>query len=350
MRRPCVRPLLPQRALLAVLLALSLVVACHRAPRPRAKVVTTIFPVYDLTRRITGPDADVILLEPPERSPHQYIATPGDLERSTGANLAVLIGLDLDAWLEGVVARVAPTARVLRLADRVPTLPRKPSLTDEVEQAQHDAHRAPGAPDPRGVAGIDVHVWLDPQRALLMGRAITDELCRVDPGHATAFRQRGLELTTSLESLDRELEARTGTWKERSFATLHDGFRYFAARYHLDVAVAVEAIPGVRPNIRYEQLVVRRLRERGAAGLFGEPQLDSQPAQTLAQVTHVPYGVLDPIGGTGGVDSYEALIRSVAGSLETVLLIPRAPSPAPFAAATSSAAGPASAAPSPPPP
>ena len=69
------------------------------------------------------------------------------MERSTGANLAVIIGLDLDPWLEAVVARVAPTARVLRLADRVPTLPRKPSLTDEVDQAQHDAR--PRDPAPR---------------------------------------------------------------------------------------------------------------------------------------------------------------------------------------------------------
>jgi len=310
-----VRPLpLVLSALLAVL------PACHRTPRPRAKVVTSIFPVYDLTRRIAGEDADVVMLEPVGSSPHTYTATPGDVERSTGANLAVMIGLDLDAWLEPLMTRVgAPKGRILRLADRVPTLPRRVSLTEEAGQAKRDATRRAGEPDPRGVEGIDVHVWLDPQRALLMERAITDELCRVDPDHAKGFRTRGLAVTTSLEALDTELEQRTRGWKHRSFATLHDAFRYYASRYHFDVVAAVDMQPGARTPIRYEQMVLSRMRERGATAIFGEPQLDSRPSQTLSHAGPFAYGVLDPIGGTAGVDSYEALLRHDTDVLEKTL-------------------------------
>jgi len=297
--------------------------ACHHPPKPKPKVVTSIFPVYDLTRRVAGEDADVLLLPPVEVSPHRYEPAAGDMDRGAGANLAVMIGLDFDPWMQTLMtARGAPKSRVLKLADRVPTLPRRVSLTDEGTQAQRDAHRKPGAPDPRGDSGIDVHVWLDPQRALLMGRAITDELVRVDPDHAQGYRSRGLELTHAIEALDHELEGRTGKWKGRAFATLHDCFRYYAGRYHLDADVAVEAQPGVRPPLRYEQQVLGRMRSRGVVAIFGEPQLDSRPARLLGEAGPFNYGVLDPLGGTPGAMSYEELLRADTDSLEKALESP----------------------------
>lgn len=336
--------------LLKLIGALALVfglIGCHRARGPKPKVATSIFPVYDLARRVAGPDADVIMLEPVEVSPHQYSPAPADMERATGTKLAIMIGLDLDAWMQPMMTRVAPTARVLRLADRVPTLQKAPSLTEETQQAKRQAARQEAArrgepdEDPRMPNQIDAHVWLDPQRAVLMTRAIGEELCRVDPANAKGYRARSLEVTQSLEALDHEVEERTSAWKQHAFVTLHDSFHYFAARYHLEVAVSVEQYAGVRPSIRYDQLVLRRLRDRSAAGIFGEPQLDSQPAKTLAQVAQVPYGVLDPLGGTPGVDSYEGLIRADTDALEKVLLPPATTVPTPVPPpASSTASGP----------
>jgi ABC-type Zn uptake system ZnuABC Zn-binding protein ZnuA len=36
----------------------------------RATVAVSIFPIYDLARRVAGPDADVMLLLPPGRNEH----------------------------------------------------------------------------------------------------------------------------------------------------------------------------------------------------------------------------------------------------------------------------------------
>jgi ABC-type Zn2+ transport system substrate-binding protein/surface adhesin len=58
------------------------------------------------------------------------------------------------------------------------------------------------------------------------------------------------------------------------------------------------------------------VQERHAAAVFGEPQLDSKPAEALGRDAHLPYGVLDPLGGTAGVDSYEALLRADTLALE----------------------------------
>jgi zinc transport system substrate-binding protein len=303
------------RALLSGLLFSALLSGCRHKPAPRAKVVATIFPIYDLTRRVAGGDADVVVLVPSDVNQHQYAPSPHDLELATGAQLAVTVGLDLDAWALPMMARVAPNARMLKLGDRVPTLPR------QVNPASARAASAGGAPDddPRMPNAVDPHVWLDPQRAMLMAGAIGDELARLDPAHAMGYRARAADVNQSLDALDHEIEERSKKWKQRSIVTLHDAFQYYATRYGLEVAAVIEPTPGMRPTLRYDQVVLKRLRERHAAAIFGEPQLDSQPARTLAQAAQLPYGVLDPVGGNPGALSYEALIRADTNALEGAL-------------------------------
>ena len=159
-----------------------------------------------------------------------------------------------------------------------------------------------------------------------MTRAICDELCRVDPDHARGYRTRSLAVTQSLDNLDREILARTTAWKQRSFVTMHDGFRYYAGRYHLEVALAIEGNMGRSPSIRVDQRLLQQLRERHPGGVFGEPQLDAEHARILAHAANLPFGMLDPLGGTGGLDSYEALIRNDTDVLEKALLSVPAPS------------------------
>ena len=71
------------RSVVLALLVLACVLAagCHRQnPNERTKVVVSIFPVYDLARRVAGPDADVTLLLQPGKNEHTFDPTPRDIE------------------------------------------------------------------------------------------------------------------------------------------------------------------------------------------------------------------------------------------------------------------------------
>jgi ABC-type Zn uptake system ZnuABC Zn-binding protein ZnuA len=269
--------------------------------------VVTVFPIYDLARRVAGPDADVVLLVAPGKTPHGFVAGPEALAQVKGARLGVLVGGDLDGWLETALKNEpAPAPRILKLADRVPNLPRMSATRD--------------AADPSGA--VDVHVWLDPSRAAMMERAITDALSRVDSAHASAYRARGLEVSRALEALDETILKRTAEWKARGFVTLHDAFRYYAEHYHLEVVGALEPTPGTAPTAREKAALLARVSSRAVGGVFGEPQLASEPAKAFAASAHLAYGTLDPLGGTPGLDSYEAVLLAVTDGLEKALLAP----------------------------
>jgi zinc transport system substrate-binding protein len=196
---------------------------CHKAPPGRASVGVSVFPVYDLVRRIAGPDADVTLLTPSSPPMPQ-------------ARLFVLVGLGLDTWMD---ALEPPHVRVLKVGDRVPTLTAKDGA-------------------------IDPHVWLDPQRARLIATAIAEDLARADSSHANAFRERAAAVDASLDALDHEVDARASAWRSHAFATSDPGMAYYAERYRLDVVndarpgvpkVALDSVGGSDSSGTYEALV-----------------------------------------------------------------------------------------------
>lgn len=278
----------------------------------RVGVTVSIFPLFDLVRRIAGPDADVMLCIQPGRNEHSFDPTPRDIENITKSKVGVMIGLGLDTWMEKLMKDAAPHASILKVGDRVPTLTvdNDPIGADEHERDDESAH----APETKGAK--DPHVWLDPQRARTIVRAIAEELARVDAAHAAGYRERAAELDASLVALDKEAVARLGALKQRSFVTFHGSFGYFAERYRLNILAVIEPFPGSQPTGDYVSKVLSVIKEKKVPALFSEPQLDPRPAKILAEEAKIPLGVLDPVGGGPETDSYEKLIRFDVAQLE----------------------------------
>jgi ABC-type Zn uptake system ZnuABC Zn-binding protein ZnuA len=311
--------------LFAIVLAVALAVlpgcqSCSKSGGGRTKVVVSIFPVYDVTRRIAGPDADVTLLLQPGHNEHHFDPTPKDIETASKASMGVMVGLGLDPWMEKLMKDAAPKARVVKVGDRVPILPIK---DDVVGDEEADKAREASAKDhedhehERGAS--DPHVWLDPERMRLIVRAIAEELGKVDAAHAVAYRERATEIDKSLDALDKEAEARTKALKTRGFVTFHGSFQYFAERYKLDILAVIEPFPGSQPTGEYVQKVLKVVRDKKVTALFSEPQLDPRPAKILADEAKVPLGTLDPVGGGPETDSYEKMIRFDVAQLEKYL-------------------------------
>ncbi len=209
----------PSVLALALALAVAALTAsgCHRQAVGRAKVAVSIFPLYDLTRRIAGPDADVVLVVKPPALAQSFTPTATDEGAVAGAKVGVMVGLGLDLFLETLVKGGDAKARILKVGDRVPTLS-----------------------SPNGVT--DPTFWLDPQRARIAVKAIGEELARNDVTHAIVFRARAAELDAALEKLDAELDAKARGWKQHRLSVDGEGVAYFADRYAVEL-VSADAVP-----------------------------------------------------------------------------------------------------------
>ena len=297
----------------------------------RLSISVSIFPVYDLVRRIAGPDADVALLLPPGRNEHSFDPTPKDIEAASRSKVGVMVGLGLDPWMERLMHDAAPKARVIKVGDRVPTLTIKddPIGDEEADKAREAAQKdgAKNSTEGHGELGspnehehekgaTDPHVWLDPERVRLIVRAVAEELGKADTPHALDYRKRATEIDASLAALDTEIETRTKALKTRGFVTFHGSFQYFAERYKLDILAVIEPYPGSQPSGAYISKVLEVIKTKKVPALFSEPQLDPRPAKVLSDEAKIPLGVLDPVGGGPETDSYEKMIRFDMGQLE----------------------------------
>ena len=86
----------------------------------RLQVVTTVAPLADIIRNVTGDLADLQALVPPGVNSHTYEPTPSDARHLAAADLIFINGLQLEALiLDLAEANVAEGVPIVALGDRV---------------------------------------------------------------------------------------------------------------------------------------------------------------------------------------------------------------------------------------
>ena len=317
------RPFLPIIARLVLAAAVLLGGTALAQPR----IVVSIHPLFDLTQRIAGPDAEVTRLLPPGASPHGFDPTPSVIAAVERADVVILVG-GIDEWAHDLAPAGADGPEIFELLSLFDDLS---SLLPESHDVEEDVHAEDEHPDvahsqeahseeehaedehadehAHHHGDVNPHIWLDPVLMQTAVNAIGERLAQLDPERADTYRANAADLVAQLRGLDGQLELTLAPVRGAPFVPFHDAWPYFAARYGLDLVLEIEPFPGREPSPRYLADVVAAIRSTEAVAVFSETQLADRPAQVLAQEAGVVVRVLDPIGGTTGVGSYEELLR-----------------------------------------
>jgi len=294
-------PRLRSRAAAALLAAAML--SCSRGEPDRRCVAASIFPLYDVTRRVAGDRLRVELILPVGQTTHYYDPTPKDVARLADASLVFAVGLGLDSWLAPIVKSAGSgQARIFELGP----------LTDPILAPSGGSGKAEAAQ-------VDPHFWLDPVRMLQVTDLVVEGCRNLDPEGAPGFAARGGEVKASLRQLHADLMRRSEGWRGRKIVTFHGSLYYFAERYGPEVAAVVESVPGREPTAREIADLVATARQQKVEALFSEPQLDPRAASVIAGEAGLPVFVIDPIGGSPAADSYEKLLGQIAAALDRAL-------------------------------
>jgi len=275
--------------------------ACTRSAPERGQAAATVFPIYDLARRVAGDRLTVRLILAPGLDPHHYEPRPQDVVGLEEAGLIFAVGLGLDPWAQSLArAAGAGEARVFELGPLMDPILAPPGMI---------------RPEPL----IDPHFWTDPVRAQRAVDVIVEALSGLDPQGAPFYRERASALRRKLQDLHVEVARQSETWTRRRIVTLHGSLFYFAARYGLQVRGVVQPVPGTEPPPQHLQALLAELRGPEPAALFVEPQLESTLATALAREAGTSVHSVDAIGGRPGAESYEELVRGIARALDAAL-------------------------------
>ena len=264
--------------LAAALVVLGLGFAgCTPAPDPwkeakpgQKHVLATFPPLYCLAHAVAGDDAYVLCFLS-SQDPHQYAFNPQDAVKAQGANLIVSNGLELDVFVDKLIA--GKKIALVRAEDVIP----KDKLFDAEEDehdkkdAKQEGHHHHGSHDP--------HVWLGPPRAIEIADGIAKKLAEIDSAHADGYKKRAVALKADLEKLQEEGKAKLGKGKTKlKVVSMHDSMRYFADAFDIEIVDVIEELPGQDPDAKKLADLVTTCKEKGVHVITYERQYsESQP-------------------------------------------------------------------------
>lgn len=292
---------------LVILMSLLGPAACRTAERPRGKlrVTTTFLVLYIFAKNVAGDAADVDNLVPPGVGTHDYQLTPSDVRKVAEADVIIKNGLGAERWLEPLLESAANQdltvidtsigIPLLKTGEKIPITITSPSQRLQIES---------------GAGGADVHIWLDPIRAVKQVENIRDGLARVDPNNRTKYYRNAAAYIRRLSNLDTEIEERVSRFGTKDFIAFHTAFTYFADRYGLTQVAAIETVPGKIPNPQQLAAIARLVENKRLKALYTEPQYSPRVIDALASDLKIDVFALDPIE-TGELkqDYYETVMR-----------------------------------------
>lgn len=303
----------------------ALVLVSGNAIADVPKVVADIAPVHALVSRVMDGVGSPDLLLGAGQSPHTTSMRPSQAQSLQDAALVVWIGPSLTPWLEKPVETLAGDAVHLGLLDfeqtkRLPyrDMEHEGDDHDDADHADHAEHgEGAGGSEEHHHTGMDPHAWLDPGNAGVWMNAIAEALAGLDPDNGAEYRANAAAGSGEIEVLATAIDDRLKPVRGRPFATFHDGFQYFEARFGLVSSGTLTLGAAASPSPARVDHLREVLASQGVSCVFSEPQYDDRLIRAAGEDLPLRVAVLDPLGANlePGAALYPALLDAIANSI-----------------------------------
>ncbi len=255
-----------------IILALGLRPVSLVAQERKARVVTTLFALYDFVREVGGDRVEVTLLLPPGVEAHAFEPKPRDVARISQADIFVYAGAGMEPWVADILQGLDASRLMVVDASRGLDL-----------IAGHDHNEARAAPEPGH--NQDPHAWLDFSNAEKIVGAIGAALATKDPANALFYIQRAQAYQERLRRLDQDYRSAFASCPRRAvlFAG-HMVFGYWTRRYGLEFVSPYHGFsPDAEPTPRRLAGFIELSRKAGARFICHEELVDPKVARVIAE-------------------------------------------------------------------
>ncbi|MDW7739338.1 MAG: metal ABC transporter substrate-binding protein [Bacillota bacterium] len=273
------------------------------------KIVTTIFPLADITDQLGGNEISTSYLLPAGSSPHTYEPTVDQARLIANADLFISIGAGLDDWSVQLARSAGSDLVLLDLSTYINLM----ETGECFELDEHDGHENCDHDHSDHLhKDLDPHYWLDPIIVRdQISPVITDKLINLSPDKQTYFEVNLESYRDDLSRLDSDISAAVGNFNSTGFIAFHSAWRYFANRYGLNEIAVIASFPGQEPSSGWIAELIDLINEHNIGAILTEPQFPSALADRIAEETETKIYTADPLGGSTipGRDSYINLMR-----------------------------------------
>lgn len=280
-----------------IVLVLCLLLGGCAAPE-RADIAATTLPVWQFTCRLSeGTGLTVTRLVTENVSClHDYTLTVGQMKAIEGADVIVLSGAGLEAFLEdalGAAQGVIDASAGIEL----------------LEGGHHHHHEGEPESETEHHQEHDPHIWLSPARAMDQARNICAGLSAQYPEYAADFQENLTGLLEDLQALEEYGKQQLSELSNREILTFHDGFSYLAQEFSIEIVEAIEEESGAEASARDLIHMVEEVRRHRIPAIFVEENGSGSAASIIAAETGANLGILSM--ALSGDDYFSAMYANI---------------------------------------
>ena len=273
----------------------------------KLKVVTSIYPVYDLTQKIAGDLCDVSMMSGSGVDAHTYEPSAKEIAQLEEADVFVYNGAGMEHWAEDVIAGLShKDLKVIVASDGADLLSthraRRKSkgesvqtgvsleakdwkplvLTDEERVKKHKGH-------------YDPHSWLAPINALGECYEIKEGLKAIDPSNADAYETNFKKVQEAFIQLDQEFRETLSQTSQKKIVVAHEAFGYLCTAYGLEQTGIEGLEPHSEPSSSRIAEIIEQIKAEGIKTVFFETAESSKVSDTIAAESGAEVAVLSPL-------------------------------------------------------
>ena len=301
-----------------ILILLAMVTFSNARAAEPLKVITSTTDLAWAVKEIGGDHVDVKSLLKGTENPHYIDAVPEYIRLAADAQVAVVVGLELEVgWMPKVLSRsgnaqVQPGGKGYVESGTGISVLEKPA--GSVDRSMGDVH-----------PGGNPHYWLSPDAMAKSMVPVTETLSNVDPAHAKDYQAGLARLNTKLDQIKqrglKKLQPLLSTTKGPVMVEYHKEFTYFLQTYGLKSLGSLEEKPGITPSAG--RLAEISLAAKNAGVKFGLAG-DTAPKKTIqrfSELSGIPVMVvplsIQPKGKAKDYDAFQdILIEAVVKGLQ----------------------------------
>ena len=279
------------------------------------KVVAAMYPLEFVATSIGGNLVSVENFTPPGVEPHDLELTPSQIVTLDDADLLLYIA-GFQPALEEAAQQSAPanSLDLLSLAG----LNLLTATEDGHDHGAEEDHADEEAHSDEEMVS-DPHVWLDPERLIVVAKAVAAKFSEVDPDNSSIFATNLAKFVAELEVLDQKFLTGLASCERDLIVTSHAAFGYLADAYGLTQEPIAGLSPDSEPTPKRLNEISKEAKADGTTTIFFETLASPKIAQTLADDLNIEVAVLDPLEGIGEGQTYFSIMESNLKALQKAL-------------------------------
>lgn len=297
---------------LLILLFIFVLTGCStETESAKGTVYTTVAPLADLSKAILGEDYKVESVYPKDSDPHHYELTAQDMTNVANSDLFVYISDSNNSFTHDLKESGDYATEFFNLTSSSSFVEQvDPNLyngeliisEEEHEEDEEDAHNH------EVIDGeiIDPHVWVSPNKLLIIGDVLVDEYSEHFSEDAELFTSNWEAYSAKLSSLD---QAYSNFANEQKYPIIvsHSAYNYLDYDYGIESVSLYGLVNEDEPTTKEIETVIKQINDSKIPAIYVEQNdLENRVIKQIAAETGVEVLTLNNMSTTS-VDTLTAL-------------------------------------------